>query len=283
MKSRVFLLVLIAVLTEQVSAQNSLNYFYNLSYKNPAYYTKVKIQVDFNSNSYFNKVPSGIYGYGLNISANNQKSIGANARAQTYRIGKNQVQNEFSLSANYFTEINFKHRLTFGLGINQIQQRVDDQLLTTDLDLNGLVYTYGNEMTRNNSLLIPIGIDLSNENMSIGSYYSQGINYTSRFGAYAKFKTFFTTINSYPMENYTGIAISKEYINPQISISDELVIDNYQFDLFGHYNISSAENSLFAIGLGVHYHWKVFDVNFQTAINNQGLGMSHQIGLQLFY
>lgn len=283
MLKKCFLLTSVLFCIKETFAQNSLNYFYNLSYKNPAFFSNQKVQIDINSCSFYNALPLGIYGHGINILGQNKKNIGGSLKIQRYSLGKNQNQTESSFCANYFSLLNFKKQITFGLGIKNIQSTINDDLLTTNLALDDLVYSYGKESSKSNSFLIPLGIDISNEGFNVGAYYAKGIQIESQYGVYAKLLTYTSNIKEYKALNYTGLSVSKEFINSQIAITNTLEIDNYKIDIFGHYNLKGGLKNFMTIGLGVHYHWKIFDLNVQSAYNNQRLGTSNQLGLQIYF
>lgn len=264
-------------------SQSSLNYFYNLSYFNPAFSSTNNYQFDLNSTSWFNAMPLGIYSVGVNGLYKSKKNIGGSFGFNNLIIGKNQTQTSLNLFLNYDLEINFTNRLSFGVGIKSQAQKIDETGLTTALNTTDFSYTYGESMERNSSILLPIGVEFSNKSIISGAYFSAALNASSQFGAYLKLLTFESSIKKLDIKNYTGLSISKEILNPKIALSNSFFIDNYAFDLFGNYNIGNSISNLLSLGAGIHYHWKVYDFNYQLSANNQHLGMSHQIGIQLFY
>lgn len=282
MLKKVFLLTFLSLYLLKINGQSSINFFNNLSSYTPAFKAEGKFELDLYSNSWYNNLPSGIYSIGINSIYSNQKNLSFAGNSQSYRVGKSTSINQAQALVNYYSLINFKSQLTFGLGLKSITQKTDETSLLTDVNLSNFEYSYGSENTKTQTLFIPIGINLNNDKLTLGAYYNQAIGVLkSQYGMFAKALSFTTSVNNYPVKNYTGIAIHKEFINPKISLSNELVFDNYRIDLFGNYQLNKSISSLLLFGGAFHYSWKTFDTNYQIAVNNQKLGVSHQIGLKI--
>ena len=76
---------------------------------------------------------------------------------------------------------------------------------------------------------------------------------------------------------------SNEPLNSKIAFDNMVEIDNYKIDVFYAYNLSTASvKSYQSFGAGVYYNWHLFDIGYQIAFNNNQLGLSHQVGIQIF-
>jgi hypothetical protein len=263
-------------------SQTSLDFFQNISYRNPAFYNKPKLQFDLNSTSLFNKIPLGMYGLGMNLQKNSSEKIGGAVGFQNTLIGKNQKQTQANLFLNYGLPLNFTYHLHLGLGFQFKNSTIDEQLLTKSIDTDNFSYTYGTGIEKQTSFLIPLGVNFHSEKIDFGAYYGQGIQTESNYGTYLQIESIKTKIKTFDLVNKTGFAFLKHQLNPQISVSNQSQLDNYQIDFFANYQLSSSLKNTFSFGAGLHYHWKTFDINYRSSINNQGLGMSHQIGIQVF-
>lgn len=280
-KIGVFIFILTSIVLK-AQEYSSINYFYNLGYHNPAYVEDKVAQFDFSSLSHFNNLPVGVYGVVLYGQLNTVSGIGGSLQVNSTSVGKESQLSKYQLNANYTIELNLKHKLTFGLGIKSFVNSYDESKLLTDIDLSTFEYSYGEGFNKDNSLQVPIGLGLHNDKIKAGAYFSKGLSTSDSYGLYGDLFVFQTKVNEYDLKDYVGLSFHREFLNSKMSFDNMVNIDNYKIDVFYAYTLSDGVRSYQTFGVGVFYNWRIFDINYQLAFNNNALGLSHQIGMQIF-
>jgi hypothetical protein len=272
------------ILSQLLVGQSSLSFFHNTAYKNPAGYNQTVFLIDINTVSYYNKLPLAIYDFNAFAQYRQKQGLGINLGFSNKLLGKAQQITEAQFVLNYHTLINFKQHLTFGAGTILAENLIDESRLTTDFDKVDFTYSYGTDKVNQNTILIPLGVSLSNEKMTLGSYYLIGLGQNARYGIYGQMVSKQGKMKQIQFINKTGLVFLQEFVNPQVQVSDQFEIDNYKFNVFAGYQLAANTNKNINLGLGAHYHWRIYDLSYQFSVNtNKGLGLNHQIGLQCYW
>lgn len=225
----------------------------------------------------------GVNGIALFGQMNTMSGIGGIASFNSTFIGKESRFTKSQVSLNYTTNINFKHNLSFGLGFKLFSNIYDESKLLTDLDLSTFNYSYGVELQKEKSYQIPIGVSFTNKNTSLGAYFSKGVSTEDAYGVYAKTLGFETEVKGYKVKDFVALSMDKAFLNSRVTLANEVKVDNYKLDVFYSYNFSSSSlRSYQTFGAAIYYHWHIFNVNYQLAVNNNRLGLSHQVGFQIY-
>ena len=267
-----------------VKAQDmsSINYFYNLGYHNPAYVDDYKGKADFNSISLYNNLPTSVTAMGLYGQINTTKGLGGSVQINSSVVGKSNIYSRYQFSFNYTTNINLRHSFTFGLGFKIHTNTFDESDLLVDVDLSDFRYSYGNGQGGSVGYQLPFGVSFVDSKVKVGAYFNKGIFIENAYGVYSDLFLFRSQVNSYDLKDYLGISFYKDFFNSKVAVNNSVEIDNYKIDLFYSYDLGSNLRRYQSVGIGLFYNWRVFDINYQIAINNNTLGFSHQIGLQCY-
>lgn len=259
---------------------SSVNYFNNLSVANPAAPQEHSSLVHFTSNTFYNTLPAGVNSSNLLTSHRLNKSIAFSGYYTQYNLGKVQSRHVVQFAGSYLKQM-LGYTLSLGLGFQWNLNRFDETRLTTDFE--NYNYQYGTDVFTQSGIRVPFGLSLTGQKNELQAYYHPGVGVSSNYGLILGRQVFRKKVQKVMVKNDMRLAIYHDLLNPKISFENRLEIENFGFQIFGNQNLTSNVVGLNTqMGIGVSYLWKVFDLNYSIATNSNGLGLNHQLGVQVF-
>lgn len=282
MRKAIFFLFLLSFLSLSAQEFSSVNYFYNLSYHSPAVKNLNRVQVDASVVSLYGRLPVGVTSNLLSVTGNFKRAFQVSTFLNQVNFGKNQSLLRVDGAASYHLKLN-ENSLTLGAGLRSFSLNYDETQLTLDFEEGSRTIIFGTDLFTESSFLVPVGGSFNSGKFKVGAYYGVGLGRLSTYGVYGRALTFSGKVKKAKVHNVTSVAFYRELVNPKISLENKVEVENFGLSVFFNQNFSSeTESNNSSVGLGVFYLWKLFNLNYQLSTNRNGLGLNHQLGVQVY-